>query len=159
ALAEAAKRPGGAERAQGIEAVVGALERKKDPIAATGALVDALTILGGHDDAALHEALRRLAGRTFPRRKAWKAWDDVHKDTPQREWFLETIKALENENERAAATAERFFNRLVTAYAKDDAALFRELREGLGKDSIPAVRLAAIRALGTLKGSTSALEL
>lgn len=149
ALTEATKRPV-AERAQSIDAVVSVVERKANPKEATSILVRGLTLVDGPDEARLHKALNGLTGHKFATDKAWGAWYEAHKADTQVEWLRETIKQLEAERDRANAASERLFARLVDLSPSPEARL-DVLREGVGKDSMPAIRLRAIRELG---GST-----
>lgn len=153
-LAEAvralAKTNPGTTEPRDLDTLLGVIERKRDPIAATGVLIEALPVFEGAEEQKLRAPLKRLTGRSFDTDDEWARWYADHKGIPQREWYLEALKAAEDSNEKAATDAARVFEKLLAALAKDEQALLRELEDALTKDSIPSVRASAIRNLGLL---------
>jgi HEAT repeat protein len=150
ALKELKKSPPGTPQARDLDVLVSVIERKKDPIAATGVFVDALPVFDGPEEQRIHAALKRLTGRSFETDEDWIHWYQEHRNIPQREWYLEALKASEEASDRASSGAERIFEKLIQALAKDETALLRELEEQLAKDTLPSVRGCAIRNLGLL---------
>lgn len=150
ALVQLAHAAEGSPQEQDLVALVDVLERKRDPIAATGVLVEALRAFDGPIERPIYAALKRLTGRSFATEAEWLAWYDRHKNVPQREWYLEVIRGLEDSSDRAQTSAEKTFERLLAVLSKDETALLRELEDSLGRETLPAVRAVAIRYLGTL---------
>src|SRR5581483_10498413 len=143
-----AKAPLGTPEARDLDALLGVIERKRDPIAATGVIVDALPVFENSEEQKLHASLKRLTGRSFDSDEEWARWYNEHKGTPQREWYLEALKAAEDASDKAAQDAARVFEKLLAALAKDETALLRELEDALSRDASPSVRACSIRNLG-----------
>lgn len=145
-----AKAPPGSAEARDLDTLLGVVERKRDPIVATGVLVEALPFFENVEENKLRASLKRLTGRTFEGAEDWKRWYEEHKATPQREWYLEALKASDDQAERASAAAVQIFEKLVASIGRDEPALLLALEDALSKETLPAVRAAAIRHLGGL---------
>jgi hypothetical protein len=147
-----AKSPPGSPEARDLDTLLGVVERKRDPIVATGVLVEALPFFENVEESKLRASLKRLTGRTFEGADDWKRWYEEHKATPQREWYLEALKASDDQAEKASAAAVQIFEKLIASILirRDEAALLQALEEALSKETLPAVRAAAIRHLGGL---------
>ncbi len=150
ALKGLCKAPAGTPEARDLDAILGVIERKRDPIAATGVIVDALPVFENAEAQKLHASLKRLTGRSFAADEEWRRWYDEHKNVPQRDWYLEALKSSEDQTDKASLAAAQIFERLLASIGRDETALLRELEGALSKDALPSVRAAAIHNLGTL---------
>src|SRR5205823_4269119 len=104
-----AKAPAGSPEARDLETLLSVIERKRDPIAATGVLVEALPVFGNGEEQKLRASLKRLTGRSFDTDEEWARWYNDHKGIAQREWYLEALKAAEDASDKAAQDAVRVF--------------------------------------------------
>ncbi|HZV01377.1 MAG TPA: HEAT repeat domain-containing protein, partial [Planctomycetota bacterium] len=143
----------GAPAPRELDLLLSIIEKKKDPIAATGVIVEALPAFSA-DGQKLRASLKRMTGCSFEQDEDWRRWYDDHKTAAQRDWYLEALKNAEDQGDKAQAAAERIFERLLAALAHDEPALMRELEDAVSKDSLPSVRVAAIKALGGIGART-----
>jgi HEAT repeat protein len=143
----------GAPAPRELDLLLSIIEKKKDPIAATGVIVEALPTFSA-DGQKLRASLKRMTGCAFEQDEDWRRWYDDHKSAAQRDWYLEALKNAEDQGDKASTAAERIFERLLAALAHDEPALLRELEDAVSKDSLPSVRVAAIKALGGIGART-----
>jgi HEAT repeat protein len=159
ALREAAKLQG-IERGPAIDTVIRAVEGKKPRDATCLLVTKAWKIVATQDQTRVQEALFRLTHRWFATQQDAESWFEKHKNLSPKEWLEEVLKQLEADRDRASRAAEVLFDKLLRSHGQDDGAKLAELREALlGKDfSIPAVRLAAIKALGSFRRNEKAVD-